>query len=120
LRRREAELADARSRALHELEANIRKELQEKQEAAQVETKQREQALVARLAAQTEACQMAEKERDEARQSAFEVARQAQDLKNKLMEASSLLTGWKTRNTNGNGNGNGKHLVEVGGGRNGF
>ena len=116
LRRREAESADARSRVLQELEANLRKEMQEKQEAAQVETKQHEQALVARLAAQAEACQMAEKERDEARQSASEVARQAQDLKNKLMEASSLLSGWK----NGNGNGNGKHLVEAGGGRKAF
>jgi hypothetical protein len=114
LRRREAESVDARSRALQELEANLRKEMQEKQEAAQVETKQHEQALVARLAAQVEACQMAEKERDEARQSASEVARQAQDLKNKLMEASSLLTGWKS------GNGNGKHLVEAGVGRKGF
>ena len=60
----------------------------------------------------------AEKERDEARQSASEVARQAQDLKNKLMEASSLLTGWDKGK--GNGNGNGKHLVRAEVGRNGF
>jgi hypothetical protein len=120
LRRHEAESADTRSRAAHELEASLRKEMQDKQEAAQVETKQREQAFVARLAAQAEACKKAEKERDEAMQSASEDARQAQDLKNKLMEASSLLSGWKTRNANGNGNGNGKHLVEAGVGRNGF
>jgi hypothetical protein len=116
LRRRDAEAVDARSRALHELEENLRKEMQAKQEAAIVETKQREQALVARLAAQAEAYQIAEKERDEARQSASDVARQAHDLKKKLTEASSLLTGWD----NGNGNGNGKHLVEAGVGRGGF
>jgi hypothetical protein len=120
LRRREAEAADVRSRALQELEASLRKELQAKLDASLVEAKQRELALAARLAAQAETCQQAEKERDEARQSAAEVARQSQDLKNKLMEASSLFTGWKIGNGNGNGNGNGKHLAEAGVRRNGF
>jgi hypothetical protein len=39
-----------------------------------------------------------EKERDEARQSASEAARKAQDLEKKLTEASSFLNGWKNGN----------------------
>ncbi|MCG3150159.1 MAG: hypothetical protein PCFJNLEI_03637 [Verrucomicrobiae bacterium] len=99
LRRRDAESADARLRAVREVEANLRKEMQAKLEAAQAGTKQREQELVAQLAAKTEAQKITEQERDEARKIAFEVAREAQDLKDKLQEASSLLTSWN----NGNG-----------------
>ena len=50
-----------------------------------------------------------EKERDEARQTAFENSRQVQSLEKKLTDASLFLNGWK------NGNGNGKHLAEAGG-----
>ncbi len=120
LRRREVESADARQRALRELEADLRKEMQENDEAAQAEAKQRERDFAAQLAAQNEAHQVAvqewkteleimrsniepfeallartEKERDEARKSAEESARQAQDLEKKLQEASSFLSGWK-------------------------
>jgi hypothetical protein len=114
LRRREAESSEARLRALNELETQLRAEMHEKHDVVHAESKQREQDLVTEMAAQTEARQLAEKERDEARQSAVEAARQVQDLKNKLMEVSSLLTGWK------GGNGNGKHLATVGTVRNGF
>ena len=119
LRRREAE-GDA---GLRELEARLRKEMQQKNEAAQAEARQREQTLVAQLTAQAESRQMAaqeqwekeseektraaiepfkallartEKERDEARQSASEGVRQVQDLEKKLMEASTFLSGWKS------------------------
>src|SRR5205823_8385125 len=117
LRRRDAE-AEA---SLHELEAQLRKELQQKEEAAQAMAKQREQDLVAELSAQAEARHLAakvewetgfqtktraaieplklqlartEKERDEATQSASESARQVQNMEKKLTEASSFLNGW--------------------------
>lgn len=124
LRRREAESADARARALRELEAQLRKEMRESDEAARAEAQRHEQDRVAQLNAQAEAHQSArkeweteletmrrdvdsfkallartEKERDEARQSASERADLVQDLEEKLMEASSFLTSWK----------NGKH-----------
>ena len=124
LRRRDAD-ADA---ALRELEARVRKEIQQKEEAAQSMAKQREQDLVAQLSAQADARQMAaqvewetefqtktrfaveplrmqltraEKERDEAKQAAAESARQLQNLEKKLGEATSFLNGWR----------NGKPLV---------
>jgi len=100
-RRREAESAEARLRVVREVETNLRKEMQAKLEAAQAGAKQREQDLVTQLAAKTEAQKITEQERDEARKIAFEVAREAQDLKDKLQEASSLLTGWK--NVKGSG-----------------
>ena len=120
VRRREAESAEERQRALRELEAHVRKDLQEKNELAQAEAKQREKDLLAQIATQTEAHQKAEKqwkkeleivqetfepfkallvraekERDEARQSVAENSRQVQDLKRKLSDASSLLASWK-------------------------
>jgi hypothetical protein len=126
LRRREVESADARLRALRELEAHLRQEMQQKDEAAQAKAKQREQDLVAQMTAQAEAHQMAaqerqteletmsatieplkaqlvcaEKERDEARQSASEGIRQVQDLEEKLIEASSLLAGWNNGKNGG-------------------
>jgi hypothetical protein len=103
-------------------------EAQQKDEAAQVKAKQREQDLIAQLTAQAEARHMAaqalwetesekrtrvaiepfkmllsraEKERDEARQTASESVRQVQNLEKKLNEASSFLNGWR----------NGKDLV---------
>lgn len=112
IRRREVESTGAHSRALHELEARLRIEIREKEEAARAEARQREQELVAQLATQTEARQLAEKERDEAKESTTHFSRQLQDMKNKLVEASSVLTGWK--------NGNGKQLAGAGAGRNGF
>jgi hypothetical protein len=126
-RRREVE-ADAGQRALRELEAHLRKEMQQKDEAAQAEARQREQDLIAQLTAQAEAHQMAarenwnkeseertcaaispfrallalaEQERDEANQSASIALSQVQELEKKLTEASSFLSTWK----------NGKHLV---------
>ena len=122
LRRREAEAS------LRELEAQLRKEIQQKDEAAQAMAKKLEQDLVAELSAEAEARQMAakvewetefqtktraaieplkvqlartERERDEAAQAAFEHARQVQTLEKKLTEASSFLNSWR----------NGKHVV---------
>ena len=127
LRRRDAE-ADV---SLSELETQLRKEMQQKHDAAQAMAKQREQDLVAQSSAQAEARQIAaqaqwetesenklraaiepfksllvrtEKERDEANQSASESARHMQNLEKKLTEASSFLSGWK----------NGKHSVGAG------
>jgi hypothetical protein len=117
LRRRETEANEARNRALRELEAQLRQEAQLKEETLLAESKQREQSLTAQLNAQIEAHQTTEKnwetelslmrgnieallvrtekERDEARKSAFEGVRQVQDMEKKLSEASSLLSGWK-------------------------
>ncbi|MEI6084679.1 MAG: hypothetical protein WCS70_10300 [Verrucomicrobiota bacterium] len=111
LRRHEMEAADAQRRALRVMEANLRQEMQEKHAASQAQTHQREQELVAQLTAKAAAHQVTEQERDEARKIAFEVAREVQELKNKLMEASSLLTGWN--------NGNGKQMVGAVVGKNG-
>jgi hypothetical protein len=126
MRRREVESADARLRALRELEARLRQEMQQQEEAAQAKAKQREQALVAQLTAQVEAHQMAahkrqteletmcatieplkaqlvyaEQERDEAVLSASEGVRQVQDLEEKLIEASSLLARWNNGKNGG-------------------
>ncbi len=117
-RRREQEAETS----LRELEAHHRKELQQKDDAAQTKAKQREQDLVAQFTAQAEARQMAarqqweaeleqttrsaieplrsqlartEKERDEAWQSASAAVSQVQSLEEKLTEASSFLNGWK-------------------------
>jgi hypothetical protein len=101
-----------------ELQAQTEQELRRRDEELAV-AKQREQELVAKLITQAEAHQRVEKEwetnlemtrasidplkvqlartekeRDDARQTASENVRQVQDLKKKLMEASSLLNGW--------------------------
>jgi hypothetical protein len=116
VRRRDADADTAQG----ELEARLRKEMQEKDETAQAKAMQREQDLVAQLTAQAEARQIAaqaqwemeaekktraaiepfkgllaraEKERDEARQTASEGIRQVQNLEKKLTEASSFLNG---------------------------
>lgn len=115
--------------ALRELEAALRQEMQQKDEAAQAKARQREQDLVAQLTAQAEVRLMAtqalwereaekkaraslesyksqlartEKERDDAKQAATEGARQVQTLEKKLTEASTFLSGWR----------NGRNLVE--------
>lgn len=126
VRQEEWELqAESRVRAT---ETRFVHDVQQKDEAAQAKARQREQDLVAQMTAQAEARQMAaqaqwdtesdkktraaiepfkallarsEKERDEARQTASESARQVQTLEKKLTEASSFLNGWR----------NGKNLV---------
>jgi hypothetical protein len=134
-RKREEEAADANQRALRDLETQLRQEIQFKEEASLAKAKQREQEFVAQLKAQTEAhkqdqqqwetqfeslrrnieplnlqLRRAEQERDEALQSATEITRKVQDMEEKLSEASSLLSGWKS-------NGNGKHSSGVRPGR---
>jgi hypothetical protein len=126
LRRHEAEAADVRLRALRELEARLRQEIQQKDDAAQATAKQRDQAWAAKLTAQAEAHQtaarerqaeletmsaiieplkaqlaQAEKERDEALESAATTARQIQDMEEKLVAASSVLTGWNNGRNGG-------------------
>jgi hypothetical protein len=131
----QAQTEEVRRRAeaeagLREAGDNLRKEMQEKAEAAQAKAKQREQDLVTQLTAQAEVRYLAaqalweresdkktraaieplkaqlartEKERDEAKQSAVEGLRQAQSLEKKLTEASSFFNALR----------NGKHLVEA-------
>ncbi len=53
-----------------------------------------------------------EKERDEARKSVSEGVRQVQDMEKNLLEASSLLSGWKTRKSS-NGSRTGKDSFQV-------
>jgi hypothetical protein len=123
LRRRELETDGA----MRDLEARLRKEIQQKEEAALARVEQREQELIAQLSGQAEARQKAaqalweaeadkrtraalepfkvqlaraERERDEAKQSAFEHARQAQNLEKQLTEASSFLNGWRNGGKN--------------------
>ncbi len=127
LRRRQAD-ADA---SLRQLEALLRKDMQQKEEAAKAREKQRDQELIAQLTADAEAELMAaqmqwesetehktraaiepfksqlariEKERDEAKQFATEHVHRVQHLEKKLTEASSFLSNWR----------NGKPLVGAG------
>jgi len=127
LRQRDQQWQAKLDAARVELQAKTEEELHSR-DLESAEAKQREQDLVAKLIAQAQARQVSEKqwetelettrstiepfkallvrtekERDEARLSASEGVRQAQDLKKKLMEVSSLLNGWK----------NGNHLVEA-------
>jgi hypothetical protein len=118
LRRRELE-ADA---SLRERETKLRKEMQEQLEAAQARVKQREQDFAIQVNAQAEARRMAaqaqweaesdikvraavepfktlltrtEKERDEARQSSAETARQLEHLEKQLTDTSVFLNAWR-------------------------
>ena len=116
----QAKLEAARSEAQAHLEQELNR-----REAETAQARQREQDLAAQLAAQAEAREMAEKEweteleimranveplkvllaraekeRDDARQSATEGNRAVQDMEKKLMEASTLLTGWKNGGKN--------------------
>src|ERR1044071_2878472 len=122
LRRRELE-AEA---GLRELESQLRKEMQQRDESLQARAKQRENELIAELNAQAHARHQAaqaewetefqtktrlaiepfkdqlariEKERDEARHSATEGARQVQHLEKKLTEASSFFSNWRNGKT---------------------
>jgi hypothetical protein len=106
LRRRESEAAEARSRDLKDLETQLRKSIEDKHAAALTESRKREQDLAVRLTAQTEAAQKLEKERDEAKQLAFEKRRQVHDLNNKLAQVSLLIGG-----LNGSGNGSAASLA---------
>ena len=125
LRQREQQLQSQFEAHQADLQSQWEQELHRRDaEIAQIH--QREQEIAARLAAQIEAHQMAEKEwetelhmtrstieplrahldriekeRDQERQSASESIRQVHDLKRKLTEASSTFNGWK----------NGKHLA---------
>jgi hypothetical protein len=130
LRVREEEWELQAESRVHAIETRLSLEAQKKDEAAQAKAKQREQDLVAQVTAQAEARQMAaqaqwdmesekrtraaiesfkallaraEKERDEARQTASEGVRQVQSLEKKLTEASSFLNGWR----------NGNHLADA-------
>jgi hypothetical protein len=118
LRRREAE-SDA---SLRGLEAQLRQEMKQKDEAAQAQAKQSAQDLIAAMTVQADVRQMAaqaqwtaesekktraavepyraqlaraEKDRDEAKQSASEALRKVQEMEKKLTEASTFLNGWK-------------------------
>src|SRR5205814_2127623 len=101
--------AESRVRAT---ETRLGHELQQKEELFVSKSRQREEqwqakldAVRAELQAQTAAMEpfkalvaRAENERDEARQSASESARQLQNLEKKLTEASSFLNGWRNGN----------------------
>lgn len=127
LRRRETE-AEARLRGL---ETNLRKEMQQKDEAAQTNARQREQDLIAQLAAQTEAHKVAtqqwEAESDKRTRAAIEpleelLARtekerdaavsQVQNLESKLTEVSAFLNGWKNGKQS-DATRNGRNTLEV-------
>ena len=144
LRRREAD-ADARVR---EVEANLRKELQEKEEAVRAEAQNREQELVAQMTAAAEArhtaaqaqwetesetklraateplkaqLARAEKERDEARQAAFEHSRQVQNMEKSSPKSPRSSTPGETAKTSSEYNPGSAsvppavHLCETGG-----
>lgn len=93
LRRRDAEFAEARQR-----EQDLVAKLVVQAESHQASEKQWATELeMARAAIEPLKAQLsrAEREREEARHSAAESARHVQELKNKLIEVSSLLNGWK-------------------------
>lgn len=119
LRQREQQFQSQFDARQAELQSQWTQELR-KRDLESAEHKQREQVLAAKLAAQAEAhqnaetelqCELertrctieplrallarAEKERDDALQSASEGLRQVQDMRKKSMEAFSLLNGWK-------------------------
>jgi hypothetical protein len=118
LRRRQVE-SEA---ALRELEARLRKDLNEKDEVYMAKWKQREQELTAQLNAQAQTrltdaqaqwekesekkariavepfvakLERMEKERDEAAEAAAQHARHVENMEKKLAEASSFLSGWR-------------------------
>jgi hypothetical protein len=107
VRRRGAE-AEAAMRAL---ETQLLEEMEQKDMAAQTKAKQREQEAIGQVKALWEAESEAkmfaamesfkgllartEKERDDARQSAIETARQMENMERKLSEASSFFSSWK-------------------------
>lgn len=121
LRQREQQLQAQFDTRQAELQAQRDRDVR-RREMESVEAAQREQHLVAKLAAQAEAHQIAqkewateleltrgsieplkallvrtEKERDEARQAVDEGTRMFENLRKKSLEASSLLNGWENR-----------------------
>ncbi len=124
VRQEEWELqAQSRVRAT---EARLNLEAQQREEGAQAKAKQREQELIAQVNSQADArhatvlaqwdaelekrtraaiepfkglLARTEKERDEAKQTAFESVRHVQNLEKKLTEASSFLNGWRNGKT---------------------
>ena len=111
LRSREEELerqADVRVRAT---ETKLGRELQEKEQLLQLKSRQLEEqwqakydGVVAELQLQAASIEpykqrlaRAENDRDEAKQSAEENARQVQNLEKKLQEATSFLNDWKSK-----------------------
>jgi hypothetical protein len=123
LRQREQQLQAQFDARQAELQSQRDRDVR-KREMESVEAAQREQHLVARLEAQSEAHQIAqkewateleitrasieplkamlvraEKERDEAKQAAEEGTRMFENLRKKSVEASSLLNGWENRDS---------------------
>ena len=121
LRQREQQLQGQFEARQAELQSQRDRDVR-KRELEFVEAQQREQHLVAKLAAQAEAHQIAEREwateleltrgsiepiksllvrteteRDEARQALADGARQLESVKKKSIEAASLLNGWENR-----------------------
>lgn len=107
VRRRGAE-AEA---TLRDLEGKLVEEMQQKEAAAQAKARQREQEAISQVRALWEAeadakmfaamesfkglLARTEKERDDAKQSALESARRAENLEKKLTEASSFFSSWR-------------------------
>jgi hypothetical protein len=111
LRAREEELERQAEKRVRAAEARLGRELQEKEQLLQTKTRQLEEqwqvkydGVVAELQLQSASIEpykqrlaRAENERDEAKQSAEENARQVQNLEKKLQEATSFLNDWKNR-----------------------
>jgi len=111
LRSREEELERQAETRVRAAEAKLGRELQEKEQLLQTKSRQLEEqwqvkydGLVAELQLQAASIEpykqrlaRAENERDDAKQSAEESARQVQSLEKKLQEATSFLNDWKNR-----------------------
>jgi len=111
LRVREEELERQAETRVRATEARLGHELKEQEQLFLSKSRQQEQqwqvkldGVLAELQIQTAAIQPSkemlartENERDEARQSATDLARQVQTLERKLKEASSFLSGWKDK-----------------------
>ena len=109
LRVREEEWQKQAEQRVRATESRLAQEAEEKEEMFLSKSRQREEqwqvkmdAVLAELEAQTSAVEpfkeqlaRAERERDEARQTAAESTRQVQNMEKKLTEASSFLSGWR-------------------------
>jgi hypothetical protein len=127
LRRRGSDLEHQLEAQARDADTRLKQELQQRELAFQAKLKQRELDLTAQLTVQAEARQtaaqahwekeaekktraaiepfeaqlaQAERERDDARESAAESARQLQDLEKQLTEASSFLAGRRNGKNN--------------------
>jgi hypothetical protein len=101
---------------MRDLEGKLLEEMQQKEMAAQAKAKQREQDAVSQVRALWEAeadskmfaamesfkglLSRTEKERDDAKQAAYEAARRSENLEKKLAEASSFFNSWRNGNNN--------------------